>query len=96
MNLGSLRLAMLRAADKKYDEAISILKEVTEVDKENIKAWLILGNVYLKSKDYRSARKSFENVLANVSKHDSYALCSLGNWNIWVSRHDVKNVCFRE
>ena len=91
-----LRLAIMRFRDEKYDETIKMASEVTQIEPEDTRAWLILGNAYFAKKDVREARKKYEHVMMKIDRHDSFALCALGNLQIWYLRHDTKspNVCF--
>jgi hypothetical protein len=47
----------------------------------------MIGNLHLRAKSYRAARKSFEKVL-EVARHDTYALCSAGNLCLIFARGD--------
>lgn len=70
-----------KAADavknKQYDQAISLLRQVIELDAADFPAWSELGTVYFIKKNYAEAEKAF---LQAISKHPEYvmALISLG------------------
>jgi tetratricopeptide (TPR) repeat protein len=74
-----------KAADavknKQYDQAISLLRQVVEIDAADFPAWSELGTVYFIQKNYAEAEKAF---LQAIAKHPEYAiaLISLGRLRI--------------
>lgn len=67
--------------DKRYDEAISLLRQVVETDAADFQAWSELGTAYFIQKNYAEAEKAY---LQAISKHPEYgmALISLGRLRI--------------
>ncbi|OLE74492.1 MAG: hypothetical protein AUG12_01405 [Acidobacteria bacterium 13_1_20CM_2_57_8] len=70
----AVELAMLRAADKRYPEAIDLLKPVVERHPELRDARLALATTYIQANNPDEALK----VLAASSNMDAVALCLLG------------------
>jgi len=73
--------------DKKYDEAVALLRQVTETDPADFPAWLELGTVYFAQKSYPEAEKAY---LQAIAKHPDYvlALISLGRLRIVQKNYD--------
>lgn len=69
------------AKNKKYDDAVSLLRQIVESDPADFPAWLELGTTYFAQKNYAEAEKAFTQALA---KHPDYvsALISLGRLRI--------------
>lgn len=67
--------------DKRYDEAITLLRQVVETDAADFQAWSELGTAYFIQKNYAEAEKAY---LQAISKHPEYgmALISLGRLRI--------------
>jgi tetratricopeptide (TPR) repeat protein len=63
--------------NKQYDQAISLLREVVEIDAADFPAWTELGTVYFIQKNYPGAEKAYEQALAKQPEY-SVALVSLG------------------
>ncbi|PIA12746.1 TPR-like protein, partial [Coemansia reversa NRRL 1564] len=60
--------------------ALLHISQAIEGDAKRVSAWLMRGNIELLRKNVQDARRAFEHVLKDISKHDIYALCSLGNY----------------
>ncbi|KAJ2803806.1 protein required for normal CLN1 and CLN2 G1 cyclin expression [Coemansia guatemalensis] len=60
--------------------ALLHISQAIEGDAKRASAWLMRGNIELQRKNVQDARRAFEHVLKDISKHDIYALCSLGNY----------------
>jgi tetratricopeptide (TPR) repeat protein len=69
----------MRYKEKKTSEAIGMLKEITEYDKENLQAWHILGLCYFENKDWTRVKRVLDHILTKIDKHDPYALTMYGN-----------------
>lgn len=67
--------------NKRYDQAISLLREVVQIDASDFPAWSELGTVYFIQKNYGEAEKAY---LQAISKKPEYevALISLGRLRI--------------
>jgi len=67
--------------NKRYDEAISLFRQVVETDAADFQAWSELGTAYFIQKNYAEAEKAY---LQAISKHPDYgtALISLGRLRI--------------
>jgi tetratricopeptide (TPR) repeat protein len=67
--------------NKRYDQAISLLREVVETDAADFPAWAELGTIYFIQKNYGEAEKAY---LQAISKKPEYevALISLGRLRI--------------
>jgi tetratricopeptide (TPR) repeat protein len=62
---------------KKYDDAISVLKRVVEADKLDFQAWTLLGTVYFVTQDFVDAEKAYLSAL-DVKPTFVMALLDLG------------------
>jgi RNA polymerase-associated protein CTR9 len=75
-------------------EAREIIRKVFNVDRKA--ALLMLGvSLFEDTSDkgnLRESRKTFEEVLQKIDKHNNYALCSIGNIYLVIAKHDHKNV----
>ena len=73
--------AMDAAKNKKYDEAATLFRQITETDPADFPAWFELGTVYFIQKNYAEAEKAYTQAIA---KHPDYgvALISLGRLRI--------------
>ena len=67
--------------NKQYDEAVSLLQRVVEIDPADFPAWRELGTTYFIQKNYAEAEKAY---LQAIAKHPDYviALISLGRLRI--------------
>ncbi|HJX93867.1 MAG TPA: tetratricopeptide repeat protein [Pyrinomonadaceae bacterium] len=67
--------------NKQYDEAVTLLRRVVEIDPADFPAWRELGTTYFIQKNYAEAEKAYLQALA---KHPDYviALISLGRLRI--------------
>lgn len=63
--------------NKQYDQAISLLREVVEIDAADFPAWTEMGTVYFIQKNYPEAEKAYEQALSKQPEY-SVALVSLG------------------
>ena len=61
-----------------YDEASDILEEITEKEPSNAKAWVLLGNSYLKLEKTKKAIKSYKNAIRIDAKNEG-AFLGLGH-----------------
>lgn len=87
-----LRLAVIQIEKGDFIEADTFLDKAFVIDPKNIEGFLLLGVVSLKKKDYKAAKKAFEKVLQDFDSHDVFALCALGNLNVYFARNDPKQV----
>lgn len=69
----------MRHKAKKTSDAISMLKEITEYDKENLQAWHMLACCYFDSKDWARVKRVLDHILTKIDKHDPYSLTMYGN-----------------
>ncbi|KAJ2714470.1 protein required for normal CLN1 and CLN2 G1 cyclin expression [Coemansia spiralis] len=60
--------------------ALAHISQAIDADAKRPVAWLMRGSIELHRKNVQVARRAFEHVLKDISKHDVYALCSLGNY----------------
>ena len=92
--LSNLRLGSIHFNRGQYAEAADCFKDVMGSNSENKNAWNCLAATHFKQKALNPARKSFERVLQEMDKNDSYALVSIGNIYIELVRNDKskKNV----
>jgi len=67
--------------NKKYDQAISLLRLIVDSDAADFPAWNELGTIYFIQKNYADAEKAY---MQAISKHPEYsvALISLGRLRI--------------
>src|SRR5689334_20905633 len=65
------------AKNKKYDDAVTLFRQITETDPADFVAWYELGTVYFIQKNYTEAEKAYTQAIA---RHPDYgvALVSLG------------------
>jgi tetratricopeptide (TPR) repeat protein len=54
-----MALAVVLAADKKYPEALEAQKQATKLDPDNLENWLALAELFVKSGDEESAKKTY-------------------------------------
>ena len=75
------------ARNKKYDEAATLFRQITEADPADFPAWYELGTVYFIQKNYAEAEKAYTQAIA---KHPDYgvALISLGRLRIVQKNYD--------
>ena len=73
--------------NKKYDEAVTLFRQITETDPADFPAWYELGTVYFIQKNYAEAEKAYTQAIA---KHPDYgiALLSLGRLRIAQKNYD--------
>jgi tetratricopeptide (TPR) repeat protein len=73
--------------NKKYDEAATRFREITEADPADFPAWYELGTVYFIQKNYAEAEKAYTQAIA---RHPDYgvALISLGRLRIVQKNYD--------
>ncbi|KAJ3025557.1 UNVERIFIED_CONTAM: protein required for normal CLN1 and CLN2 G1 cyclin expression [Siphonaria sp. JEL0065] len=90
-----LRLAALppsSGGSNRFEESRSQIRKGLFVDRRT--SLLMLGHSYFEDPsnkaNLRDARKSFEEVLQNAEKNDSFALCSVGNIYLVIARFDPK------
>ena len=69
----------MRINANKTSEAIGMLKEITEYDKENLQGWHLLGACYFANKDWAKVKKVLDHILTKIDKHDPYAMTMYGN-----------------
>jgi tetratricopeptide (TPR) repeat protein len=74
-----LRLGELAQKAGKYQEASDFYKDALGQESENADAWIMLANLDLEKRAFRSARGSFERVLKKIDARDTYSLLALGN-----------------
>ncbi len=86
--LSNLRLGSIHFRSGQYAEAADCFKDVMGSNSDHKDAWNCLAATHLKQKALNPARKSFERVLQDMDKNDSYALVSLGNIYIELVRND--------
>lgn len=72
---------------KKYDESLSLLKQLLANDPQDFQAWTELGTVYLLSKDLNQAEKSYEHSM-EVRPTFFLALLNLGRLRIMQEKFD--------
>lgn len=67
--------------NKKYDDAVTLLRQIVETDPADFPAWLELGTAHFAQKNYPEAEKAYTQAIA---KHPNYtvALISLGRLRI--------------
>jgi RNA polymerase-associated protein CTR9 len=82
-----LRLGVIESSKENHANALEYFSDSLALNPQNSRAWFLIGNHYLKLKNYRSSRKSFEKVL-EVNRYDVYALCSVGNLCLIFARGD--------
>jgi tetratricopeptide (TPR) repeat protein len=70
-------LGFVLAEQRKYNEAIEVLKEQTKINPYEDYAYSLLGRVYWQQQDYANAEKSFRQQI-EVTPLDQYAHASLG------------------
>jgi Tfp pilus assembly protein PilF len=63
---------------EEYDEAVDILQEITKKEPSNTKAWILLGNSYLKLEKNKKAIKSYEKAIQIDAKNE-WAFLGLGH-----------------
>jgi len=63
---------------EEYDESVDILKKITEKEPSNTKAWVLLGNSYLKLEKNKKAIKSYDNAIRIDAKNEG-AFLGLGH-----------------
>jgi tetratricopeptide (TPR) repeat protein len=51
-------------AKKKFDQAVTLLKQVVETDNADFQAWTALGTVYLAQEKFDDARQAYEHAIA--------------------------------
>lgn len=75
------------ARNKKYDEAATLFRQITETDPGDFPAWFELGTVYFIQKNYTEAEKAYTQAIA---RHPDYgvALISLGRLRIVQKNYD--------
>jgi len=75
------------ARNKKYDEAATLFRQITETDSADFPAWYELGTVYFIQKNYAEAEKAYTQAIA---RHPDYgvALISLGRLRIVQKNYD--------
>ncbi len=95
--LSNLRLGSIHFYRGQYAEAADCFKDVMGSNNQHKDAWNCLAATHFKQKALNPARKSFERVLQDMDKTDSYALVSLGNIYIELVRNDKskKHVSFK-
>jgi Flp pilus assembly protein TadD len=83
----------LRAGN--YEQAITLLKRVVELEPKNKTAWLNLGSAYLSLRQYDSAVDAFKKQL-EVNPYDEYAYNNLGHVYAVQRRYDDAESAFRK
>lgn len=86
--LSNLRLGSIHFKRGQYAEAADCFKDVMGTNSKDKVAWNCLAATYFRQKAFNPARKTFERVLQEMDKHDSYALVALGNIYIELVRND--------
>ena len=67
-----LNLGIKLLKDRKFDEAIRVLRKVTGSDKTDAEGWYYLGVAYVYSEDFKKALRS---QFADAHTGLAYALC---------------------
>ncbi|KAJ2472161.1 protein required for normal CLN1 and CLN2 G1 cyclin expression [Coemansia sp. RSA 2322] len=80
-------VALVARADA--DAALAHVAAAVEIDASRAAAWLMRGNIETARRNVQDARRAFEHVLKDISKHDVYALCSLGNFYLAAGRSEA-------
>lgn len=80
-NARLFRKAGEASANKRYDQAISLLRRIVESDPADFPAWQELGTAYFIQKNFDEAEKAFVQALARNSDY-AVALISLGRLRI--------------
>ncbi|KAJ2721488.1 protein required for normal CLN1 and CLN2 G1 cyclin expression [Coemansia sp. Benny D115] len=84
-----LRLAVLSLSESQPDRALELVGAALRAEPKNISALLLRGLIELGVRKVQEARRTFESVLRNISKHDIYALCALGNYYLAAARSEA-------
>jgi len=63
---------------QEYDEAVDILEEITKKEPSNTKAWILLGNGYLKLGKNKKAVKSYKKA-TGIDARNEWAYLGLGD-----------------
>ncbi|KAJ1881647.1 protein required for normal CLN1 and CLN2 G1 cyclin expression, partial [Kickxella alabastrina] len=71
------------------DAALAHIARVLAHDPRRAAALLLRGTVELARSRVQDARRAFEAVLKDVAKHDTYALCALGNFHLAAGRAEA-------
>jgi tetratricopeptide (TPR) repeat protein len=80
-NAGLFRRAGEASANKRYGEAISLLRQIVESDPGDFPAWKELGTAYFIQKNFEQAEKAYVQALAGNADY-AVALISLGRLRI--------------
>ena len=80
-NARLFRRAGEASANKRYDQAISLLRQIVESDPADFPAWQEWGTVYFIQKNFDEAEKAYVQALARNSDY-AVALISLGRLRI--------------
>jgi Flp pilus assembly protein TadD len=83
----------LRAGN--YEQAITLLKRVVELEPKNKTAWINLGTAYMSLRQYDSAVDAFKKQL-EVNPYDEYAYNNLGRVYTLQRRYDEAEAAFRK
>jgi len=75
---GNIESAVKFFNAEEYDESADILEEITEKEPSNTKAWVLLGNSYLKLGKTKKAIKSYNNAIRIDAKNE-WAYLGLGH-----------------
>lgn len=67
-----------------------MFKDALALDEGNPDTWTLLANLDLCKKAYRPAKGSFERILKNIDRNDTYALIALANDRLFHARNEAK------
>lgn len=73
-NRNLFRKAQESAEQKRYDEAMSFLKQIVESDKGDAQSWTLLGTLHFVKEDFAEAEKAYT---AAIGANPSYAVAQL-------------------
>ena len=84
----SLRLGILKIANKEFDEADELFDKVLTQYPQHKDTFKLKAYSLFVKKDITAARKSFEKILQKLDKHDIYSLLALGTIYLVIAKHE--------
>ncbi|OMJ21419.1 RNA polymerase-associated protein CTR9-like protein [Smittium culicis] len=88
-----LRLSMISfQIEQNIDLAQTYVDSALKIDSSNVTSLLVQSELEFAKLDIKSGKKTLENILKNVDRHDLYALCSLGNFYLKSVRSDSHSI----
>ncbi|OMJ20701.1 RNA polymerase-associated protein CTR9-like protein [Smittium culicis] len=88
-----LRLAMISfQIEQNIDLAQKYVDNALKIESSNVNSLLVQSELQFAKLDMKSGKKTLENILKNVDRHDLYSLCSLGNFYLKSVRSDSHSI----